>query len=227
MAKVILGPLVSDIRNKLGGMVFTKSKYGNTIRKRVKPTNPKSTLQVTNRGNFKIASQAWDALTQTLQAAWVAWAASNSTTDKFGGTKALSANAAFVRYQRLRATVGLALSTAVPGPIGAYPPAPTAAAAVSSTGVVTLTTPVQSASAGWYIVHTTPGLKAGATYAGSKQRIAGVVASAAAATTATATPAAYNPKLAFSLGSVVIVKVVQVDVAGLVAGVTSFRVVAT
>lgn len=227
MAKVIVGPLITDIRNKVGGAVFTKSRYGNIVRRRLKPTNPKSTLQSTVRGSFTGNSKGWDGLTSTQQAAWIAWAAANSFTDNFGGSKNLSANAAYVRYNQSRATVGLAASTAVPGPLGTYPAAPSAAAAVTSTGHVTVTTAAQSATSGWYVIRTTAGLKSGVYFAGSKLRIAGVVAATAAATTAVATPATYNPKLAYSVGQVVIVEVTLVDVNGLVASATQYRVVAT
>lgn len=227
MAKFIPGAVISDIRNKLGGVVFSKSRYGNTIRKRLKPTNPKSTLQRSVRGSFSAQSKGWDALTTAQQAAWTAWAAANAFTDKFGGSKNLSANAAFVRVNRLRATVGLAQSTSTPGSLGTYPPTPTAAAAASGAGTVTITTPAQSASSGFYVIRSTAGLRSGVNFAGSKLRIAGVVAASAAATTAVANPSTYNPKLAFSTGQKVIVSVTQVDVNGVVAGTTSFSVTAT
>jgi hypothetical protein len=227
MAKVILGALISDIRNKVGGAVFTKSRYGNIVRKRVKPTNPKTTAQRNVRGNFKSSSTGWNSLTTTQQAAWIAWAATNSFTDKFGGSKNLAANAAYVRYQRLRNTVGLASTTAVPSALGTYPPTPTAVAAVGSTGIITLTTPAQSATSGWYVIRSTPGLKEGVNFVGSKLRIGGVAAATAAATTATSTPGTYNPKLAFATGQYVTVSVSQVDVNGLIANVTTFKVLAS
>jgi hypothetical protein len=227
MAKFIAGALVSQIRNKLGGVVFTQSRYGATIRRRVKPTNPRTTAQVTVRGNFSSASKGWNALTSTQMATYISWAASNAFTDKFGGTHNLAANAAYVRYTRQRYTVGLSATTAPPGAIGAYPPAPTAAAAVSSSGIVTLTTPAQSATSGWYLIRTTAGQKTGVFFAGSKLRIAGVVAAGAAATTAPATPGTYNSKLAFTSGSIVLVSCTLVDVNGLHVSTSSFRVVAS
>jgi hypothetical protein len=227
MAKVILGALISDIRNKVGGAVFTKSRYGNIVRRRLKPTNPRTNLQTTVRGTFTTNATGWDSLTGAEQAAWIAWAAANSFTDRFGGAKNLSANAAYVRYQQLRATVGLAPTTATPSALAAYPTVPTAAAAVGATGHVTLTTPAQSATSGWYVVRTTAGLKTGVTFAGSKLRIAGVVAAAAAATTAVVTPATYNPKLAFATGQKVIVKYALIDVNGLIAAVGEYSVIAT
>jgi hypothetical protein len=227
MAKFIPGAVISDIRNKLGGVVFTKSRYGNTIRKRLKPTNPKTTLQRTVRGSFKTNSQGWDTLTATQQAAWISWAATNAFTDKFGGSKALSANAAFVRYNQLRASVGLAQATTTPTALGTYPPTPTAAAAASGAGTVTLTTPAQSATSGWYVIRSTPGLRTGQNYAGSKLRIAGIVAGTAAATTAVVTPTTKNAKLAFTSGAKVILSVAQVDVNGLIANVTTWTVTAT
>lgn len=75
---------VSDIRNSIGGVTFSKGPFGNFIRERVIPTNPQSSGQADVRGNFTTLATAWRGLTDNQRAAWAAYAATVQKTNSLG-----------------------------------------------------------------------------------------------------------------------------------------------
>lgn len=74
MAKYGTGGIVGEIRNKLGGVVFTKAKNGSSIRVRIKPNNPRSAAQTTARNHLVQAARAYKALAANKVALWQAYA---------------------------------------------------------------------------------------------------------------------------------------------------------
>jgi len=75
MAKVILGPLITDARCSVGNTVFTKNRAGNVTRLRVKGANPKSTKQIKSRKVLKDLNLDWVyAMTDAQRAAWTIYA---------------------------------------------------------------------------------------------------------------------------------------------------------
>jgi len=227
MAKVAYSPLITAIRKKLGTSVFTINRYGAVIRKRVKGINPRTTAQTNIRGDFSAATKAWKALTAAQRAGWAALASTLTKTDVYGKSYTLAPNALFTQVQTHERMLGITPATAAVTPSGTIPAAPLSVAAVSSTGVVTVTTGTQAASTGYYVIKTSPGLSPGVTYGGSKLRIAAINAASASATTTTATPATYNSKLAFTSGSQVIVRVQLFDTTGYYNSAQQFSVIAT
>jgi len=227
MAKVKFSALVSDARNSVGNTTFTKGRYGNVARSKVAPIQPRTARQLTVRAAFSSNAKGWDSLSDAQRAAWVAFANSHPISDVFGDSRILAGNAAYVQVNATRALVGLTPVNSPPATGGLAPAADSAAAAVGSTGIVTITTASQTVSTGFYLIHTTPGLNAGAYFAGSKSRIAGFAATTGSATTATATPATYNPKLGFTAGQTVLVRVARVDINGYVVASTAYRIVAS
>jgi hypothetical protein len=77
MAKITLGPLVSDIRGKFGDMVFSQGKTGSHYVKarQTKTTNPSSANQSFQRTTFATLSKQWQDIGPTLQALWNTYAA--------------------------------------------------------------------------------------------------------------------------------------------------------
>ena len=78
MATVIYSPLVSDIRNKIGDVVFSKWKGRGYVRRRVVPANPKSALQIEIREAMALCVASWQSLTSTQEDFWNAAAAERS-----------------------------------------------------------------------------------------------------------------------------------------------------
>jgi len=59
MARITLSPLVTDIRGKVGDIVFSKVFGINTVRARVDPANPRTVAQRNIRAFIYAASKAW------------------------------------------------------------------------------------------------------------------------------------------------------------------------
>ena len=63
MAKIKLSAIVSEMRGKLNGSVFSKNRGGAYIRTKVTPVNPQSLAQGLVRATLTNLSQAWRGLT--------------------------------------------------------------------------------------------------------------------------------------------------------------------
>ncbi len=75
MAKITLGPMVSEARNKLGAQVFSRNKAGAYTRAWVKPLQPPSYNRDYVQANMKAIILAWQStLTDAQRAAWEGFA---------------------------------------------------------------------------------------------------------------------------------------------------------
>lgn len=71
MAKILLGGFgPSDVRNQLGGVVFSKNSYGNYVRNNTNPVNPQTPLQTLYRNVFQTVTQLWKTLTVPQRLLW-------------------------------------------------------------------------------------------------------------------------------------------------------------
>jgi hypothetical protein len=77
MAKVKFSALISEMRGKLNGSVFTKNRYGNALRNKVTPVNRRTPHQQSVKALFTYFSQKWRTLTDDQRNAW------NSAVDDF------------------------------------------------------------------------------------------------------------------------------------------------
>jgi hypothetical protein len=99
MARIILGPLVSDARGKQGGLVFSRNAAGHYTRAKVSPIQPRTPLQMAIRNAMTYAAQYWrDTMTAPLRSAWEAYAKATPLTDRFGAKTLLSGIAMFLRF---------------------------------------------------------------------------------------------------------------------------------
>jgi hypothetical protein len=113
MAKVVFGPIVQDARNKEGGTVFTKTRFGAMTRTKVSPTQPRSTAQLNVRADFTGIAKAWAGLTEQVRAAWIALANQFPVKDVFGAAHHLTGLQFYMRTSRALKTIGLSpLATA-------------------------------------------------------------------------------------------------------------------
>lgn len=90
MARVKFSALVSEMRNKLNGSVFSKNRGGNYLRNKVTPVNPQSTFQTQKRSIFGSISSQFRSLTAAQVNAWNDAAQDFPYTDIFGDSKVLS-----------------------------------------------------------------------------------------------------------------------------------------
>lgn len=101
MAKVKFGAIATDVRNKVGGIVYSKNRYGSYIRAKVSPVQPRTQAQVEARNSFRLLAQKWaNELTESQRAAWETFAKDHKVTDVFGNSLELSGISMFQRVNR-------------------------------------------------------------------------------------------------------------------------------
>lgn len=128
MAKVKFSALISEMRNKLNGSVFSRNRGGAYLRNKVTPLNPQTSAQVAARSLLTFFSQSWRSLTEDQRLAWSGAVASWSTTDIFGDT--INPTGATL-YIRLNCNISIAGGSPI-----VLPPAPLGAAALDSLSIV-------------------------------------------------------------------------------------------
>lgn len=85
MALLKFGSLATDVRGSVGGLVFSKNRFGHYTRGRVKPVNPHSERQDNIRSTMSSMRNIWDGiLTADQRAAWAAYAANVTIQNKVG-----------------------------------------------------------------------------------------------------------------------------------------------
>lgn len=108
MAKVLYGPIVSDARNKQGGTVFTKTRFGSMARRKVSPVQPRSNFQMAVRARLTAFAKLWaDVTMDNYRAAWVSLANNTPTKDTFGQSQRLTGMQFFVKINAALAAIGL------------------------------------------------------------------------------------------------------------------------
>jgi hypothetical protein len=108
-AKIVFSAVVGDARNKVGGVVFTKSRAGSVVRRKVSPVQPRTTAQSAVRASFTGFSKVWSGtLTSAQRAAWIALAKGTPVKDVFGASIILTGLQLFQQLNRSLATIGVA-----------------------------------------------------------------------------------------------------------------------
>lgn len=124
MAKVLFSALISEMRNKLNGSVFSRNRGGNYLRNKVTPLNPQTTFQQAARALLITFSQTWRTLSSAEQEAWNNAVDQWATTDIFGNLRNPSGHQLFIR---LNINIDLAGGTQI-----SLPPAPQGVNAIDS-----------------------------------------------------------------------------------------------
>ncbi len=180
MAVVQFGPIVSDARKKVGGVVFTKSRFGSIVRKKVSPVQPRTSAQLDVRASLTDFSKSWSgALTAAERAAWNAFTKNNPVKDVFGNTVSLTGLQMYVRLNQALTTVGGTPITNPPSSlVVGYPGSLTVA--ISHTGPAYSITPTNAPGANDApVIESTGVVSAGKTFLTTKYRIIAIEAAAA------------------------------------------------
>jgi hypothetical protein len=96
MAKIIYTAIVSDASKKIGDVVFTKNHYGSVVRKRVKPINPRSAAQTSQRTLLRQLAQAWKGIGQANIIAWNTLATQITKKDRLGVSHSFTGESLFI-----------------------------------------------------------------------------------------------------------------------------------
>ena len=123
MANIQFSALVNDARNKQGGTVFTKGRYGAVSRRKVSPVQPRSSYQTAVRALFTLLSKRWaTTLSSTQRAGWISLAQSNPRTNVFGNSITLTGLQMYQALNRNLQTIGIAIIDDAPATLAVGSP---------------------------------------------------------------------------------------------------------
>ncbi len=177
MAKIKLSAIVSEMRGKLNGSVFSKNRGGAYVRTKVTPVNPQTLAQGNVRAALTNLSQAWKSLTEAQRLAWNSAVSQFTSTDIFGDIKTPSGINLFNKLN-LNLTAIAAPPISVPPlavSVGYFDTLTVAADQSASTIAATFTTVGESADQ-TVIVEATPCVSAGKSFVKSEFRQIGTFA---------------------------------------------------
>lgn len=179
MAKVKFSALVSDMRNKLNGSVFSKNRSGSYLRNKVTPVNPQTTFQTNVRAQFTALAQNWRGLTEGQRLTWASQVDSYKKTDIFGDLKSPSALNLYMRLNGNLGAVNVAPMSICPVAGDTPEISDVAVTGDLSSTALTISTSLLAVPAGVaYILDATKPLSAGKNFVKSEYRQIGVLDSA-------------------------------------------------
>lgn len=107
MALIKLGPLVSDIAGKVGGVTFQRNRYGQIVRNTPKIVTRRTQHTNPNRSNWQANAREWALLSPSNRASWNAFAPTWPWTNKFGDPVELSGFNIFCQFNALASMADL------------------------------------------------------------------------------------------------------------------------
>lgn len=175
MALVQYGPIVSDARRKIGGIVATKGHAGNFMRKKVSPIQPRSAAQRNVRANFTAISKHWQTLGAAVIAAFNSLAKSTPIKDRFGNTVTRTGAQLYMSLNRALFQISAAAYplAAAPASLSADFPGAITATCVASGGVITITPASYPATGEAAVVFAGPPISPGKTFVGKNYKFMG------------------------------------------------------
>jgi len=109
MAKIVSPGLAAELRGKVGGIVFSRNTWGAYIRNCVSPVQPRTARQNLIRQKMTLLAQRWrDVLTSTQRDAWSAYAIATNKGPRLGAKAPLNGLIAYIRYNVVTTSNGLA-----------------------------------------------------------------------------------------------------------------------
>lgn len=99
--------LLADASGSFGGLTASHGRSGQTIRARVRPTNPGSASQVQIRTIFTNLSIGWSTLTDDQRDAWTTYAINVPTRNRLGDPLTLTGHQMYIRNNAPRLQAGL------------------------------------------------------------------------------------------------------------------------
>lgn len=127
MALIKYGGGIVQMSGSIAGNTHARNRFGNYMRSRTKPVNPKSSRQMAARILIMFLSEQWreSPMTDAIRTAWGVYANSVNWNNALGETVLLTGFNHFIRSNAARMTAGGALVTAAPTDLGLPPGDPT------------------------------------------------------------------------------------------------------
>lgn len=174
MAKVMFGSEVVDMRNKVGGHVFSKNRSGSYKRTKVSPVNPQTTYQQQQRMLLGTLSSQWRLLGSDNIAAWNAAAANFPTTDVFGNPITLTGLNLYVQLNKNLLNAGEQAIEEAPSPVALPSVFAISATATADDGVISVVmSDTGQTDVFGFLVSATPPIPVGRSFVKNKFRFIG------------------------------------------------------
>lgn len=111
MAVIQYSALINQMRGKLGGSVFNKSRNAFTLQRKQQQPKGSRGFQSEVRNFFSVFQRSWKSLTNAQRVNWRTCAQNNPTRDRFGNLTVLSGYNQFIKASMLAEYAGAALPT--------------------------------------------------------------------------------------------------------------------
>jgi len=173
MAKYTPSAIVSEMRNKIGGVVFSRSRAGLFVRRKVSPLQPRTAYQTAVRADFTQLAQRWSAvLTDPQRQGWISLAAAHPIKDVFSNTLVLTGLQMYIALNRALQTIEQTIIDDAPVTLQSESTGElTVVATVGTPNVLTVDPANYNTSvSGWVILGGGP-MSPGAYYIGSALRV--------------------------------------------------------
>lgn len=114
------GDLVTDARGSMAGNTHARNRFGNYIRARTTPVNPRSSRQMAARVAIMMLAEQWreSPMTDVIRGAWETYAGSVDWNNKLGETVTLTGFNHFIRSNAALIRAGATIVTAGPTDLG-------------------------------------------------------------------------------------------------------------
>lgn len=109
MARITTSALISDIRGKVGGVVFQGGQSGLIVRNKSIPVNRRTLAQTQSKKDLFNIQQEWRALTDSQRDDWNLFAATYPVLQKFSTTKTINGQQYFIKYNDYRVRYNLGI----------------------------------------------------------------------------------------------------------------------
>ncbi len=173
--KIKWGSLVVDGRNKIGGHVASKNRFGSYIRTKVTPSNPRTPAQIAERNRLATLSSAFRALTTEQIAAWNDAAKLYAKTDIFGDLRVNTGLQLYVALNANLLQIGATTINDPPAPINAEVVFVQELSVSKTSNQILLTLSDDTPATSVMIVKATPALSPGINFVKTELRKIGTV----------------------------------------------------
>lgn len=99
MARIKLGPVITDISGSVGGATFQRGRFGHIMRSRPLPLDKNTTLQQRTRASVVKAQTFWQALPSAERLQWERFMDFSGQTIRRDRSVLLSGHALYLKYQ--------------------------------------------------------------------------------------------------------------------------------
>lgn len=114
MGKVKFTAAVAEIRNKVGGVVYSRNRYGSYVRDYAIPTNPETEYQQYYRESFGDHATDWQAMSDEERKQWALAAQQVKKSDIYGSQYSSAGYQYFMQVSQQLYIIGLSFSSTPP-----------------------------------------------------------------------------------------------------------------